>query len=129
MAAPGNDLMRRIPGGRPPQMAPQPQQQEGGDPMLDEFTKRAQAAGVDINGEIQKGGDPQEVLSRAIQQIWKAQPTDDNAEMIEMLSERMGLPTPWGKPGEPPQQQMAPQQRPAMPPAGPPPNNMLMPRR
>ena len=83
--------MAAAPGGPPQaQQGPSPE-----DIMLDEFTKRAAAAGIDLNAEMQKGGDPTEALTRAMQQIWKAQPTDDNAEMIDMLSQKFGIPPPW----------------------------------
>lgn len=110
-----------------------PQQQQGPSPeevMLEEFTKRAAAAGIDLNKEIQSSGDVNGALERAMQQIWKQQPTDENAEMIDMLSQRLGIQPPWAQQQQQPQQQGQQPGQPGMAPQQVNPQNMMLaPRR
>lgn len=69
----------------------------GGAGAFPELQRRAKAAGFDMDAEHARGMAPDRVIEKAMEEIWRQSPTDDNAELIEALAEKHGLTPPWKK--------------------------------
>lgn len=106
-----NALMDRVPmqAGPPQQMAAAPPTEPPANPLTQRrgleqpqdmdptsiFLGKAKALGIDIEQALKGGADQRQVLNEAMKAIWKAEPTDENGEMIEELSKHLGVPPPW----------------------------------
>ena len=74
-----------------------PREQEAS--PFQELQRRARTLGFDMDGDQTRGMAPDKVIERAMDEIWRKAPTDENAELIDTLSEKHGLTAPWKKGG------------------------------
>lgn len=65
-----------------------------------ELQRRARTLGFDMDGDQTHGMAPDKVIERAMDEIWRKAPTDENAELIDTLSQKHGLTAPWRKGGK-----------------------------